>query len=107
MVLSSFLLLHDLIRIPDDYFATLLIAKMNQITSRDFSYGMETIVKEAPLIFALIKKLRRSKLWMFRQENIQIPENIESKVLKELEIITGAMNLSITNNEEATKNATT
>ena len=107
MVLSSFLMLHDLIRIPDDYFASLLIAKMNQITSRDFSYGMETIIKEAPLIFALIKKLRRSKLWMFRQENVQIPENIESKVLKELEEITGATNLSIANNEEVTKNATT
>ena len=68
---------------------------------------METIIKEAPLIFALIKKLRRSKLWMFGQENIQIPENIESKVLKELEEITGATNLSIANNEEVTKNATT
>ena len=44
---------------------------------------------------------------MFRQENVQIPENIESKVLKELEEITGATNLSIANNEEVTKNATT
>ena len=105
-ILKGFLISQGLIKIPSDYFAALFFSRLSSLATGGFKKGIKNIINDAGMIYAFVRKLRSSQFWMFQEENFFITEDIESKIVQELEIVSSQKNLKLIKNEKEFKDAT-
>ncbi len=83
-LLYEFLILKDLIEIPDDFYAHFFMQKMNEFMSCTKINGVRAIKRDAALIFSSLKKLHEAKKFLYPVDDQLISEGISVQVLNKL-----------------------
>ena len=71
-----------LIDIPDEYFAHFTMQTFTEIASKNFENGINGIIENAPMIYALLNKLRSSRQWFYNVDN-QLLTDDQKKIVKD------------------------
>ena len=84
----------------------MFFSRLSRLATGGFKKGIKNIINDASMIYAFVRKLRSSQFWMFQEENFLLTEDIESKIVQELEIVSSQKNLKLKKNEKELNNAT-
>ena len=83
-VLYEFFIDKNISNIPDEYYAHYFMKLMNIFVESNFNTGIKKIIEDAPLIFALLRKLKTSKRWLYDVDNELIPQSVNNLLLESL-----------------------
>ena len=84
-ILQEFLINMNLINIPDEFFAHYTMRTFTEIASKNLENGITDVIENAPIIYALLKKLKNSKQWFYDVDGQILTEDVKAIVRESLE----------------------
>ena len=92
--LQELLMNLKLIDIPDEFFAHFTMKRFTEIASKDLENGVSDLIEHAPIIYALLRKLKKSKHWIYNIDNQILSKEIKEIVADYLEEQNGMKSLT-------------
>tara|TARA_X000000368_G_scaffold122794_1_gene96269 strand:- start:242 stop:1951 length:1710 start_codon:yes stop_codon:yes gene_type:complete len=92
--LQELLMSLKLIDIPDEFFAHYTMKTFTEIASKDLENGINNLIEHAPIIYALLKRLKKSKSWFYNIDNQILTEEIKGIVADYLQEQNGMKSLA-------------
>jgi len=103
-IMYEFFIDKNISNIPEEYYAHYLMKLMNGFIENTFSTGIKKIIEDAPLIFALLKRLKKSKRWLYDVDNELIPQSVNNLLIESLSEQEGILLNNNQNHEASSAN---